>query len=182
MVNIDPLGPSEAIRIGNMKLIYGKAEAGHYSGWIKPNEYVDEANTIAKSTDQNDVEWTEEVAPEYMFRAAKMDAIFQELGRTPLLPHPAIVQYGEKPKNASTNCDVKKSPSFYDISKDPCEYNNLANEFPSVVKMLQSKLNEYRKTMQKPRIKPDDPASNPKYFGGVWTPWVNLTDIKHSEL
>ena len=153
LVNIDPLGPSEAIRIGNMKLIYGKAEAGHYSWWIKPNEY-----------------------------AAKMDAIFQELGRTPLLPHPAIVQCGEKPKNASTNCDVKKSPCLYDISKDPCEYNNLANEFPNVVKMLQSKLNEYRKTMQKPRIKPDDPASNPKYFGGVWTPWVNLTDIKHSEL
>ena len=165
-----------------MKLIRGRAESRQYGGWIKPNDYVDEGNTIARSADQKDAKSTEEVAPEYMFQSTKMEAILRDLGRTPLSPHPAIVQCGPKPQNASTNCDVQKSYCLYDISKDPCEYNNLANEFPSVVKMLQTKLNEYRKTMQKPRNKPADPASNPNNFGGVWQPWVNLTDIKHSEL
>ena len=121
-----------------MKLIRGRAEGEQYGGWIKPNDYVDEANTIVRSAGKEDMSWTEEVAPEYMFQSTKMEAIFRDLGRTPVSPHPAVVQCGPKPQNASTNCDVQKSYCLYDIRKDPCEYNNLANEFPKVVKMLQT--------------------------------------------
>ena len=36
--NINPQKDSYAIRIGDMKLIYGKEEAGKFGGWIRPNK------------------------------------------------------------------------------------------------------------------------------------------------
>ena len=82
-----------------MKLIRGRAEGEQYGGWIKPNDYVDEEKAIVRSTDQEDVKWAEEVAPEYVFQSTRMEAIFRDLGRTPLSPHPAVVQlWPEAPK------------------------------------------------------------------------------------
>ena len=170
-----------------MKLIYGIAESGKYGGWIKPEQFIDPENSEVNVMNQvngwseEEEEQQQDVASAEMFRSSRLEQIFRQLGRKPIVPHPAAVSCGEKPKNASKNCDVKKSACLYDISKDPCEYNNLAHQMPHVVKMLQSKLNQYSKTMVPPRSKPVDPASNPKLFGGVWTPWVNLTEIKHSE-
>ena len=36
--NINPQRDSYAIRMGDMKLIYGKEEAGGYGGWIRPTK------------------------------------------------------------------------------------------------------------------------------------------------
>ena len=171
-----------AIRVGDMKLIFGKLEGNKYGGWIKPQEIVEpeielvvgskvKLPTKSKSEETNDDE-----TPGHLFRSPRMQTIFKELGRVGGTPHPATVNCGDKPANASTNCDVGKAPCLYNIRKDPCEYNNLANEMPDVVKSLLDKLNLYNKTMVEPRNKPNDPRANPRFHHGIWEPWVNLTE------
>lgn len=66
---------------------------------------------------------------------------------------------------------------LYDIPSDPCEENDLAKYFPSVVRRMKRELVEYRKTLvpqlnQEPEIEKDDP----KYFRYTWNPWLDCTN------
>ena len=73
----------------------------------------------------------------------------------------------------STNCDVSKEPCVFDISVDPCEYNNLAPSNPDIVKKLMERLMDYNATAVPPRNKPADPKGLPSQHGGVWVPWIS---------
>lgn len=83
-----------------------------------------------------------------------------------------MVQCGEKPLNASTNCDPGSSPCLYHIPSDPCEYNNIASDHPDKVKALVKRFNEYRETMVPAGNKPFDPHGNPINNAGKWIPWM----------
>ena len=176
LLNIDPVENSYAIRVGDMKVIFGKYEGDKYGGWIKPEETVEpEIELVDGYKMQFPEEASDDETPEQLFRSPRMQTIFEQLGRVGGAPHPAVVNCGDKPANASTNCDVGKAPCLYNIRKDPCEYNNLANEMPDVVKGLLDKLDLYKKTMVEPRNKPNDPKGNPRLHHGIWEPWVNLS-------
>ncbi len=157
-----------------MKLIYGANEGGHFSGWIAPEQ----ASSNYEAANIGDSE-----TPDHLFRTERLESILRDLGRKPTAqPHAAVIHCGKKPQNASTNCQVGKAPCLFNITSDPCEYNNLAHQMPQIVAMLEARLSKYEATMVKPRNKPEDPAGDPKLWGGVWTPWVNLTDVRHEDL
>ncbi|XP_064601366.1 arylsulfatase B-like [Liolophura sinensis] len=59
---------------------------------------------------------------------------------------------------------------LYDIEADPTEHFDLASQLPQVVSMMRDRLENYRKSMVPAGDLPDDPAGNPKNFGGVWSP------------
>ena len=189
LMNIDPVQNDYAIRVGSMKLIFGKPEGTKYGGWIKPEEIVEPEVELSDGTKENiskhvppsPLNIPDDNTPEYLFKSGHMHTIFKELGRRDPMPHPAIVNCGEKPANASTNCDVAKAPCLYDISKDPCEYNNLASQMPDVVQKLLSKLNEYKKTMVKPINKPNDPKGNPVFHHGIWVNIGYKNNVRMSE-
>ena len=56
---------------------------------------------------------------------------------------------------------------------DPTEKNNLADSNPNIVADLMSKIEYYNSTHIEQLAPPFDPASDPKNFGGVWTPWMD---------
>ncbi len=186
LYNIDPKDPSHAVRIGDKKLIFGHLEAGKNGGWIKPagvnKVKVTDEN---KSKMENDVDKNvdldpggDDPIPAHMLRSEKLEEILTDLGRKEVTSHPAVVHCGEKPENASGNCQVDKAPCLYNITADPCEYHNLADMMPDTVTYLLKRLSQYQDTMVPPRNKPKDPAGLPINNNGVWGPWVNLTDIK----
>ncbi len=178
LLNVDPYTTARAIRVGNMKLIHGSKEAGKHGTWVPPAQNPQfasgEVNSgircSKKGSDLNDFN----PAPSRMFRSSKLEAVLKSLGRDRVVPHPAVVHCGEKPSNASTNCDPLFSYCLYDISKDPCEYNNLAKQLPDVVSALEKRLSEYKESMVVPRNRQPDPNGNPDRFDGVWTPWVDV--------
>jgi arylsulfatase B len=51
---------------------------------------------------------------------------------------------------------------LFDLDKDPCEMENLADEFEDVKYELLELLAQYNETVVPPRNQPRDPASNPK--------------------
>jgi hypothetical protein len=56
------------------------------------------------------------------------------------------------------------------LAEDPNERNNLADQMPDVVEKLKQRMAEYKKKYVPPHYPKYDPNSNPKNYGGAWTP------------
>ncbi|KAK7098855.1 arylsulfatase J-like isoform X2 [Littorina saxatilis] len=59
---------------------------------------------------------------------------------------------------------------LFNISADPEERHNLADDFPEVVQQLKQKLTSYERLVVPSQHPPVEPKSLPHNFGGVWTP------------
>ncbi|XP_052248928.1 arylsulfatase B-like isoform X2 [Dreissena polymorpha] len=59
---------------------------------------------------------------------------------------------------------------LFDIDADPTEHFDIADQHPDVVKRLQDRINFHRTTAVPANYPLPDPASNPKHFGGNWSP------------
>ena len=62
---------------------------------------------------------------------------------------------------------------LFNITADPNERNNVADNYPEVVKQLKERIEYYNSTHIHQIITPFDPKCNPANFGGVWTPWLD---------
>ena len=79
----------------------------------------------------------------------------------------------DPPPSSPPECTRELGPCLFNIDNDPCEYVNQAKSQPDIVRNMLSWLEQYKQTMVPPRNKPNDPASNPNNFGGVWSPWMD---------
>ena len=56
--------------------------------------------------------------------------------------------------------------------KDPCEYNNVALDYPEIVEKLSERLKELKLTMVESAKRDSDPRADPSKHGNVWASWV----------
>ncbi|KAL4235320.1 hypothetical protein ACF0H5_006955 [Mactra antiquata] len=186
--NIDPLfegGGRAALRVGDYKILIGDpgmAWSGWYPPWQNPSDtelfHVNNTAQFFESKILNKGEYSLE-----FLKSTKGDNLGYEmnfdLGNQSLKSYfhngrPVEVYCGEKPANASTNCDPRIFPCLYNIAKDPCEYNNIAADNKDLVIHMMVKVMQYGNTMVPPLYTPFDPAGDPKYHDGAWVPWVKL--------
>jgi len=185
LYNIDPLQSpkQQGIRVGDMKLLKGVKKS--WSDWYPPpqvtqdrldgpTEFLD--NIIFKYSQE---EFGVHLAHEERRQVREMGKVLQSLrhGEKHRKPQPVVVACGAKPTNASTNCDSVHAPCLYNIATDPCEFYNIAADFPEIVAKLETRLAEYDATAVSPRNKPFDPNSLPVYHDGAWVPWLNDTSF-----
>lgn len=62
---------------------------------------------------------------------------------------------------------------LFNIAKDPNERNNVAEQNTDIVKQLKQRIEVYNSTHVEQFNLPFDPRADPKYFNGVWTPWLD---------
>lgn len=70
------------------------------------------------------------------------------------------------------------SVCLYDVPSDPCEENDLAKFFPSVVRRMKRALVDYRKGLE-PQPEHEDidiEGADPKLFNYTWNPWLDCLD------
>lgn len=73
----------------------------------------------------------------------------------------------------STDCHTQYC--LYDISQDPTECYNIAQNHTNVVEDLKALLDDYRKHLMPNPARNYDPRSDPKYWNDYWSPWLNET-------
>ena len=62
---------------------------------------------------------------------------------------------------------------LFNITKDPTEHNNVAEDHPDIVAELKAKIEVYNSSHIVQMHHTIDQESNPNLFGGVWTPWLD---------
>ncbi|KAK3098668.1 hypothetical protein FSP39_021788 [Pinctada imbricata] len=178
--NIDPLKKKAAIRVGDYKLLTGHINMkwdGWYPPWTESNEVKVQImlNNLDLSSGVSDYISSGVFYSNSEFSNTEKYSSVQE--KTVLKWYtkgtPVKIKCGQKPVNASTNCDPVKSPCLYHILTDPCEYHNIADENKDIVNKLLTQLNKWASTMVEPGNKPADPAGNPRNHGGIWRPWLD---------
>ncbi|XP_068605317.1 LOW QUALITY PROTEIN: arylsulfatase I-like [Brachionichthys hirsutus] len=61
---------------------------------------------------------------------------------------------------------------LFNITADPCERQDLADQRPEVVRQLLGRLAFYNQTAVPVYFSPDDPRADPNRHGGAWVPWA----------
>lgn len=84
---------------------------------------------------------------------------------------PGALRCAADPVN-DVHCDPNKSACLFDVDRDPCEYNNIADLHPEVVSFLMEKLNVYNASALPSFSLPPDPMSKPSLNGGFVQPWL----------
>ena len=171
--NYDPVTTAYAYRRGDMKLIFSLLNTNHevtYQYWYGPNGPV---NSTSCSTEGPDIGFdTYQVLANRNVSHCDVTEILKAIGRDIPEPRPFELDCGEPPSDRFTNCNITRKPCLFNITADPCEYHNLASRMPEVVQELYAMVKELNSSSVPPRNKGFDPSADPKYFGGVWTPWL----------
>ena len=170
--NIEPVDGSHAVRKGHMKLIYAAADSTStkYPYWYGPDGPL---NDTTCSSDTRDVSTND--IPAYNSTLDYVTPVLRAIGRGDVKPRPFVIDCGSRPTDFYTNCDYRRQYCLFNVTADPCEYRNLAHQYPDVVTELLSLIQGYNRTAVPIRNKGVDWKANPKYFGGIWSPWVNAT-------
>ena len=105
-------------------------------------------------------------------RQSELRHLLEKIGRKPLYPEkPLKIECGPRPGNASSNCRPWLRACLFNVTADPCEYENLASGRPDVVKMMKKRLRFYRQHAVRPLNKPVDDAGLPYHHNWNWVPW-----------
>ncbi|XP_018571894.1 arylsulfatase B-like [Anoplophora glabripennis] len=169
LINIDEKTRNAGLRFYNWKLIVGTSLNGTYNdyyghlvmGDIEPRSY-DTASVFdspaGRSVRKASYTPLTEVEYEAVRRAATLTCL--------------------EPKAKKNPCDpASGAVCLYDIPSDPCEENDLAKFFPSVVRRMKRALVDYRKGLvPQADADIDIEVAQPKLFRYTWNPWVNCAD------
>ncbi|KAL5289186.1 hypothetical protein ACFFRR_009396 [Megaselia abdita] len=153
--NIDEIWEMGSITIGDFKVIKGASPyQGKWDGWYGPSGRNYEYNVTEVMNSLSGI-------------------AIKELGIMPneseiidLRKEATLTCRFENKKNA---CNSIKEPCLYNIKNDPCELNNLAKDFPDILRDLLDKMENINKTALPPGNKPIDPRADPRYWSNTWT-------------
>ena len=182
--------PKAAIRVGKYKLITGQtavfAPAGAVGGpYYASNVCVARDNHPEPSTMSIPYTITNATSPPFCVNGWVPPP---ESGGMPILP-PGVQCLAPTASSAaavapSVPCVFDSNNSYcngqgiflFDIETDPTEHFDLAAKYPEVVRQLMDRLDVFVNQSIYQENGAVDPASNPKYFNNVWTPWVGNPD------
>ncbi|CAG9822418.1 unnamed protein product [Phaedon cochleariae] len=164
VINLDEKTRNAALRFYNWKLIVGANQNGSYNGY-----YGDIV--------LNDIE--EQTYNTSAVLNSPAGKVISKVNYSPLTE----VEYEGIRKSSTITCldpKAKRNPCdpadgslcLYDIPSDPCEENDLAKFFPSVVRRMKRALVDYRAVLVNQLEEGTDiENADPKLFRHTWNPW-----------
>ncbi|CAL1278122.1 unnamed protein product, partial [Larinioides sclopetarius] len=162
--NLDPVYGVSALRMGDMKLVNGSTGEG-FDFWYG-------SSGLEGFTEHSSYDWifkngspVENVLRKTgMWIAQNPDEVYQRN---------RIKCQKPVPEKAYSSCKPTEKPCLFNITDDPCEYVNLADKFPDMVKMMMDKIIEYNATAMEPQSKPNDHRADPMCHHFHYVSWLD---------
>ncbi|XP_029838444.2 arylsulfatase B-like [Ixodes scapularis] len=158
VLNIDPIENVSAIIVYPFKLMQGDDQGGHYDDWYPFMGNVTRTQKDAREGCEASV----------VYRVMKHSGFVVTCGQDPVT-YATSVKCGEKDPTKACKPIVK--PCLFDLSKDPCEYNDIAAENIEVFELLKAKLRKYTASSTPPANVPADPRGDPALHNNDFVPW-----------
>jgi arylsulfatase B len=156
IVTVDDVFGFGSLIQGKYKLLNGTADGGIYDGFLssKSAEHSNDSSEYAHDVLNSKVSMTiqSNLTAEKIMKLRKS----------------ATVTCGVVAENS---CDLIHRPCLFDILKDPCEKNNLAENRPLIYKAMRLRYFERTRFTVPSRFRESDPACDPKYFNNNWNWW-----------
>ena len=173
--NIDNQEKTRALRVEDMKIVVsGGGSTKSWPYWYSTDQFFGGYNLTDHSVKNNlSGLWPRDSTNAAPVRS-DLEDILATLGRSGNKGGPLVVECGAVPPTAKTSCNVGVKPCLFNITADPCEFNNLADHHPDMLSILLERLESYQSTAVEPRNKPIDPNGFPSKHGGIWEPWIKL--------
>ncbi|CAL1302037.1 unnamed protein product [Larinioides sclopetarius] len=162
--NLDPIQGTSAFRLRDLKLVNGTTGTA-YDFWHGPSG-------SEGFSDPSIFEW--------VFKNGSVVAdVLKEMGlwivEDPFDVYQRLRIKCQKPppKDAYIACQADKNPCLFNITADPCEYKNIADQHPEVVRRMMDIINMYKAESMEPQAKPSDPRGDPMCHQFVVVPWLD---------
>ncbi|KAG8195029.1 hypothetical protein JTE90_008200 [Oedothorax gibbosus] len=163
--NLDQVYGTSAFRMGDLKLVNGSNGLG-YDTWYGPTgfEYY--------IPDESMYQWV-------FKRGSPVRDILQKNGwwivKDPdaQLYERAKVTCQQPPPEYASNCRADFKPCLFNITADPCEYEDLAEQHQDVVISMMQSIEAYMRESLPPNSMDRDPWANPLCHGFVYAPWMD---------
>ncbi|XP_075535035.1 arylsulfatase B-like [Dermacentor variabilis] len=167
LLNIDPKEGNEAIIQDSYKLVHGAFPDGT-SQWLEiPGKRLPAAEE-AELARQSCISCT-------TYRLLDIRGMSPSCGEAGSV-YSTPVKCGKR-NSSKAVCDSTLAPCLYDINADPCEYNDIANENPKIVRQMQTRISAYKKSALNPTNLDQDASSFPHNHGGAWVSWKDKVPI-----
>ncbi|XP_055939883.1 arylsulfatase B-like [Argiope bruennichi] len=170
--NLDSLSGLSAYRQGDLKLTTGGSET-NYSFW---HGHSGKLNSMYESM----YEWV-------FKNGSVVRDILQEMGMW-IVEDPDDMYKGltvtcEKPPPPEAYlCDPTKKSCLFNITADPCEYFDIADQNTDTVNEMWVAIKKYQSEEMKPQTKPCDPSANPMCHHFQYVPWLDPNFYKNCNL
>lgn len=165
--NIDDKRSIASLRVAEWKFIRGSTYKGKWDKWFGPTGRNDSYNVSLVQTS------LVAQALESMGNPIPDESTINALRSQITLDCPK--------SDDDASCKLTQQVCLFNITADPCERNNLAFKYPTVIKMMEETLNTFNATAIPPGNKPIDPRADPKFFDYTWTNWLDFYDPKTTE-
>lgn len=173
--NIDPIYPYTSYMSGKWKYVKGTVNPTQDT-WLGDIPTTENPQADTYTTDLLYASEAWQVLSKYGKRKLKKRDILR------LRDQATMVCLKEQQNNTVIDCDPLAVPCLFNIAADPCERNNLAEQLPNVVQMVEQSLAKARLKVVDPLNKPYDPRADPGLNGFQWTYWLDLLKQRDNEI
>lgn len=178
LCHYDQIVPYTSYISGTYKYVSGSPSNGKYDYWIHFDNETEENEYFKQN-------YASEILASDVARALSKFIRAPVKSNKYISKHDEIIDIRRKARvtckgktppstdDPSVVCDAIVAPCLFDLKNDPCETTNLAAAMPSVLSQLKKEVNYYGRIAKEPRNKPGDPKSNPAFYNGTWTWWID---------
>ncbi|XP_035224045.1 uncharacterized protein LOC118196699 [Stegodyphus dumicola] len=162
--NIDPISGMACLRRGDYKLIKRTAPGGK-DLWYGPSgfEDIEQPSSLDDLVFKNDSIVKQILEEEDMWLVKTPDSWRINVA----------VKCKQPPPTDNGSCDLNISPCLFNVAADPCEYNNLALQYPRIVKSMLEIIDKYNATATTPLSTERDSMGDPRCHDFAHVPWMN---------
>ena len=160
--NYDNIDNHWAIRVGDYKVIFGRALGGHFNGWYSPPCESIKTRLTESDVRSHQTSRVYEVLKQMNFNIKNVELILEKCNIS-----------------RRRECDPKVNPCLFNLWLDRCEYYNMwgtlnKEKSQKIADPMLRLLDEYKKTAVKPIVTNVNPNANPKKHNNRWVVWQDL--------